>query len=175
MQNNKPDEMVFISDDPETPRDQRLSLRISRDENDDWFVSIAPVNDVSTGSVRIRPIRKTEKRYPGFAKAIESAHKSLEDVQVDEILPQLLCKVVMKLTLILGALYLIYVTHGNCTNLTIWVLNGLGITGISPKSFIVMFITIIAQLYVFFEVAGRLMAFLQNKLPSVFGRKKMVW
>lgn len=168
----KHDEMVFVSDDPNTPLNERLSLRISGDDQGGWYVSIAPQGEVAQGSVRIRANKGSE--IPGLNKAIGNAHFAIKNEQAEATLIQTVNLLVMKLGLFAIVIYLEFRYYSDVANFTASLLNHLGFSTVTVDSFPVLIVALLLQLILYLEIALRCMRFLQNKFPFIFGDRKLV-
>lgn len=76
---NELDQVEFVTDDRDKPEDERLSLRIFRGGNEDWYVAIAPINEVAINGVRVCTSGGASTSHPGLTTAIADAYTAIHN------------------------------------------------------------------------------------------------
>lgn len=71
------EQAVFVTDDRDKPLEEQLSLRIMQGGNGDWYVSIAPVDQVAINGVRISTSGGASTSTPGLTVAIADAYTAI--------------------------------------------------------------------------------------------------
>lgn len=75
------EQAVFITDDRDKPLEEKLSLRILQGGNGDWYVSIAPLNQVAINGVRISTSGGASISTPGLTAAIADAYAAIKNAE----------------------------------------------------------------------------------------------
>lgn len=75
------EEVVFVTDDRDKPEDERMSLRIIQGGNQDWYVSVAPMNEGAINGVRICTSGGAITSHPGLVSAIADAYTALHNAK----------------------------------------------------------------------------------------------
>ncbi|MCP0917827.1 hypothetical protein MUB04_14925 [Acinetobacter indicus] len=74
-------EVTFVTDDRDKSEEDRLSLRITQGGNGDWYLSIAPVNNVAINGVRICTSGGASSSHPGLTTAISDAYQAIYNAE----------------------------------------------------------------------------------------------
>lgn len=78
---NDLEQVEFVTDDRDKPEEERMSLRIFRGGNQDWYVAVAPVNEVAINGVRICTSGGAMTSHPGLTAAISDAYLAIHNAE----------------------------------------------------------------------------------------------